>query len=207
MDAYTVGATLGAGTPALMDGDSFIMPWCWKEAEILDNGPLRFTVRLVYNPAKVGNDANVVETRTITLDKGSHLNKCEVKYDGLTAARKVASGIVVHNSDPKAYALNKKKGFVAYADAFDHPEVMNGQLYIGCLYPDTKTVKYLPLEKETAGGVGHVVGIQNYQPGDTFTYYFGTAWSKFDMPDFNVWQETLSKYADNLKSPLKVTVK
>ena len=207
MDAYTVGATLGAGTPALMDGDSFIMPWCWKEAEILDNGPLRFTVRLVYNPAKVGNDANVVETRTITLDKGSHLNKCEVKYDGLTAARKVASGIVVHNSDPKAYALNKKKGFVAYADAFDHPEVMNGQLYIGCLYLDTKTVKYLPLEKETAGGVGHVVGIQNYQPGDTFTYYFGTAWSKFDMPDFNVWQETLSKYADNLKSPLKVTVK
>ena len=85
--------------------------------------------------------------------------------------------------------------------------MMNGQIYIGCLFPNAKTVKYLPLEKETAGGVGHVVGIENYKPDATFTYYFGMAWSKYDMPDFNIWQETISKYAEDLKTPLSVTIK
>ena len=45
MDAYTVGPTLGAGVPALLDGDHFVYPLCYKEAEVLDMGPLRFTVR------------------------------------------------------------------------------------------------------------------------------------------------------------------
>ena len=207
MDAYTVGATLGAGTPALMDGDQFIMPWCWKEATILDNGPLRFTVKLVYNASKVGSDENVVETRVIILNKGTHFNKCEVTYSGLSSDRQVAAGIVVHKSDAESYVINKKNRFVAYADPTDHPEMMNGQIYIGCLFPNAKTVKYLPLEKETAGGVGHVVGIENYKPDATFTYYFGMAWSKYDMPDFNIWQETISKYAEDLKTPLSVTIK
>lgn len=208
MDAYTVGATLGAGVPALMEGKDFIYPRCYKKAEILDNGPLRFTVRLTFDPVKVGDDENVVETRVITLDRGTHFNRCEVVYDGLSAPRKVAAGIVVHKSDAEAYVMNKKAGYVAYADAMDHPEVMNGQLYIGCLFPaNLKEVKYVPLSEEKAGGVGHVAGICDYKPGDTFTYYFGTAWSKYDMPDFAAWQQALARYAAQTKAEvLKVTV-
>ena len=43
--------------------------------EILDNGPLRFTVKLEFTPLTVKGDSTVVETRLITLDAGSHLNK------------------------------------------------------------------------------------------------------------------------------------
>ena len=46
MDCYAVGPTLGAGVAALMVNDSIIYPWCYKNQEILDNGPLRFTVKL-----------------------------------------------------------------------------------------------------------------------------------------------------------------
>ena len=42
MDAYTVGPTMGAGVPALMEGKEFVYPLCYKEVEILDMGPLRF---------------------------------------------------------------------------------------------------------------------------------------------------------------------
>lgn len=207
MDAYTVGSTLGAGVPALLDGDDFVYPRCYKDVEILENGPLRFSVRMNFAPVQVGNDEAVAESRVVTLDKGTHLNKCEVTYTGLEEAHKVAAGIVVHNSDPEAYVTNKKAGYVAYADALDHPEVMNGQVFIGCLFPNgLKAVKYIPLAKEAAGGVGHVTGICNYNPGDTFTYYFGSAWSKYDMPDMNVWQSMLEKYARNLKNPLEVVV-
>ncbi|MBQ1582703.1 MAG: DUF4861 family protein, partial [Prevotella sp.] len=75
LDCYSVGSTLGCGTPALMDGNTLIYPYCYKEYEILDNGPLRFTVALTYHPAKVKKDEIVVEHRIMSLDKGSNFNK------------------------------------------------------------------------------------------------------------------------------------
>ncbi len=48
MDCYAVGPTLGAGVAALMVNDTIIYPWCYKHQEILDNGPLRFTVKLEF---------------------------------------------------------------------------------------------------------------------------------------------------------------
>jgi len=208
MDAYTVGPTMGAGVPALMEGKEFVYPLCYKEVEILDMGPLRFSARMVFAPVQVGQDKDVVETRVITLDKGTHLNKCEVAYANLSEARKVAAGIAVHKSMPDAYVMNKKLGYVAYADAMDHPEAMNGLIYIACLFPEgLKSVEYVPMAKEEAGAVGHVVGVSNYEPGDTFTYYFGSAWSKYDIPDMAVWQENVERYGRQLKTPLAVTLK
>lgn len=208
MDAYTVGPTLGAGLPALMENGSFIFPQCYEDVEILDEGPLRFAARMRFGAVKVGRSDHVVESRVVTLDKGTHLNRCEVTYDNLGEAHKVAAGIVVHKSHPEAYVMNKKLGYVAYADAMDHPEAMNGLIYIGCLFPEgLKTVKYVPVAKEEAGAVGHVVGICDYKPHTVFTYYFGSAWSKYDMPDFGVWQESLARYGRMLKEPLKVTLK
>ena len=29
---------------------TIVYPYCYKDCEILDNGPLRFTAKLVYNP-------------------------------------------------------------------------------------------------------------------------------------------------------------
>ena len=72
LDCYKVGPTLGCGTAALMQGDAILYPYCWKEYEILENGPLRFTVKLTYNPLVVGKDT-VIETRTISLAQGSQL--------------------------------------------------------------------------------------------------------------------------------------
>lgn len=97
MDCYSVGPTLGGGTAALMTADSMLIyPRCYKEYEILDNGPLRFTVRLKYAPFTAGSDTSVVETRLISLDCGSHLNRTEVRYSGLRQSLPVVSGIVIH---------------------------------------------------------------------------------------------------------------
>ena len=94
MDCYAVGPTLGAGVSALMDSDNIVYPWCYREAEILDNGPLRFSVKLGFTPLKVGADTSVIETRVITLDAGSHLNRTDISYTGLTAPTPIATGIV-----------------------------------------------------------------------------------------------------------------
>ena len=42
---------------------------------------------MVFAPVQIGQDEDVVETSVITLDKGTHLNKCEVTYANLSEAR------------------------------------------------------------------------------------------------------------------------
>ena len=203
MDAYTVGTTLGAGAPALMDGGNLIMPDVYEKAEIIENGPLRFCVRL-----QMYEQNGIRETRTFTQDKGTHLARVEVAYSGAAAGTPVASGIVVHKSQPTAYAINKKASYIAYSDALDTPQGQNGQLFIGCYYPEKmKALKYQPLPEEKAGGIGHVLGITTLAADKPFTYYAGSAWSKYDVPTMAVWEQLLQHYADNLKHPLKVEIR
>ena len=203
MDAYTVGTTLGAGAPALMDGGNLIMPDVYEKAEIIENGPLRFCVRL-----QMYEQHGIRETRTFTQDKGTHLARVEVAYSGAAAGTPVASGIVVHKSQPTAYAINKKASYIAYSDALDTPQGQNGQLFIGCYYPEKmKALKYQPLPEEKAGGIGHVLGITTLAADKPFTYYAGSAWSKYDVPTMAVWEQLLQHYADNIKNPLKVEIR
>ena len=74
MDCYKVGSTLGCGTAALYVNERIQYPRCYATYEILDRGPLRFTVKLAYGTENIDGMA-VFETRIISLDAGSHLNK------------------------------------------------------------------------------------------------------------------------------------
>ena len=149
MDAYTVGATLGAGAAALMVPTlnskpstlNLVYPLYYEKAEILDNGPLRFTVRMTMPeqtlPSLTGGagGGSFREIRLITQDCGSHFARVEITYEGLTEPTPVCAGIVVHESAPDAYVLNQEEGFVTYAEALDHPETMNGEHYLGIFVP------------------------------------------------------------------------
>ena len=202
MDAYTVGATLGAGAPALMDGDRLLLPDVYEKAEILDNGPLRFTVR-----QHMYEQNGIRETRTISQDRGSHLARCQVTYEGDTQGRPVCAGIAVHKSQPQAYTINKKLGYLTYADALDTPQGQNGQLYIGIVFPQKmKQLRYLPLAEERNGAVGHVIGQAPYEAGTPFTYYVGTGWSKYDVPNQQVWEALLQSYVRNIGTPLSADI-
>jgi len=205
LDCYKVGPTLGGGAPALMDDKGLILPYCYKTYEILDNGPLRFTVKLVYNPARIGNDANVVEHRLLSLDKGSNFNRMEVWFDGLTAPRKLAAGVVIHSEDTKSVVLGKD--MVLYADPTDNPSKQNFQIYVGALFPYGNVSTQRVADTEPVNGAaGHAVGVTEYKPGDKFVYYFGSAWSKNDVRTFNEWKLRATETIDALRAPLKVTV-
>lgn len=206
LDCYKVGPTLGCGTPALMNGDDLIMPYCYKTYKILDNGPLRFTVELDYNPFTIGDDKNVVEHRIISLDKGSNFNKMTVWYEGLTKPCDMAAGVVIHTEDTKSVAYGEN--YVLYADPTDNPAKQNFQIYVGVLFPNgVKTTKGLMYSEPVNGASGHGVGVITYQPGEEYTYYFGSAWSKNDVRSFNEWKLRSTEYIESLRSPLKVSVK
>ncbi len=54
-----------------------------------------------------------------------------------------------------------------------------------------------------AGG-WHLVGRTTYRPGTPFIYYFGTGWSRYDVPTMDVWEAVLRGYARNMGHPLEV---
>lgn len=206
LDCYKVGPTLGCGAPALMSNGSMVLPYCYKTYEILDNGPLRFTVQLEYNPAVVGNDKNVVEHRIISLDKGSSFNKMTVWYDGLTQPCDMVAGVVLHSEDTQSVVCGEN--YVLYADPTDNPAKQNFQIYVGALFPNgVKATKEIMFDKPSNGNAGHAVGVITYQPGEKYTYYFGSAWSKNDVRTFNEWQLRADETLKALHTPLKVAVK
>ena len=207
LDPYRVGATLGLGAPSLMVGKNQVLPYCYKDYRILDNGPLRFTVELTYNPSTVGDMKNVVEHRIISLDKGSNFNKMTVWYDGLTTPTDFATGFPIHEEDTETKTF--AKDYVSYADPTDNIEVNNSQVYVGILFPEGIDHTYYQLfDKKHDGATGHALGLKRgLKNGEKYSYYFGAAWSKYDVRSYAEWQIRINDYLDALKTPLQVEVK
>ena len=219
MDCYTVGPTLGGGANALLKEDgSLFMPQCYKTFEILDQGPLRFTVRFTY-PEQEFNGEKVRETRTISLDAGSQFNRVIIAYQGLSKPVKMAAGTVIHQSNPSAYVLSQENGYMGYEDLGD-PSVYKakyrdefakqmGKIYIGLLFPE-KDITTTYQQRENGIATGHILGISTYQPNMTYTYYFGSGWEKNPNTGFHSltdWEAHLSHAAMSVRNPLKLSVK
>ena len=208
MDCYAVGPTLGAGVAALMVNDSIIYPWCYKNQEILDNGPLRFTVKLEFTPLTVKGDSTVVETRLITLDAGSHLNKTAVSYSNLKETLPIVAGIVLHEPDG-AVVADAANGYITYVDPTTGPD--NGKIFMGAAVPavvkDAKTVLFSEKEKKERNNAdGHVLAVSDYEPGSEYVYYWGFAWDKADIKTADAWNRYMADFAQKVRNPLTVKI-
>ena len=189
LDCYGVGASLGCGAPALMRDGALLFPYCYKTYRILDNGPLRFTVELTYNTTADG----VTEHRLISLDRGSHFNRMTVWYDGINKPTALATGVVLHSEDKPLL----DKHYVLYADPTDNPKVHQSQIYVGTLFPDGVDETLM-----LKGELNHALGIIHQYQGQPYTYYFGSAWSCYDVRTMAQWQLVADEYLQNLKTPL-----
>ena len=196
LDPYRVGATLGCGAPALMVGDSIVMPYCFERYEVLDEGPLRFTVRLKQSPRMVMG-RQVVEQRVITLDKGSNFNRMTVSYEGLPPSVAFCSGVVIQRDDPEPVVLGSN--YVAYTDPTDQPNVHHAPLYVAALFPEGNVSTRVVQQ--------HALGILPDYHGEAYTYYFGSAWAKYDVRTEAEWLSRIAWFLRTLESPLQVRIK
>lgn len=213
MDSYGVGPTLGCGTTALIKNGEIVYPWAWTSYELLDNGPLRFSIRLKYSPVQI-DGKTVTETRTITLDAGSYLNKAVVRYEGLDSQDDtVAVGIVIHKENPDAFRSGDK--YMAYADLGDRNIGKNGEIYTGvvfCSRPDS--IGFVPFENidgilassNVGAPIGHILGKTAYSKDTDYSYYFGSGWSKGGVTNINGWCTYLEEFSEKLRSPLNINI-
>ena len=213
-DCYGVGKTLGAGVAALLDGDNIVYPFCYDSYEILENGPLRFTLKLTFRPFSIAGVENVTETRILSIDLGSYFTKTSVTYTNLDKEMPIVTGIVVQDKDEKAVG-NSEKGFIAYPAPtinYDKQRVVdNGTIYVGHAFPstliDAGLTYFTDEESQSRGGSkGHILAHSSYQPESPFIYYWGFGWNHAGFETFEQWTEYLEAFADQIKKPLTITI-
>lgn len=206
LDYYKVGPTLGAGTSALLVNDSIVYPYCYDSYQILDNGPLRFTVQLTYHPLIVREDSGVIETRLLSLDAGTQFNKATISYENLRQPAPIVTGIVLHEPS-NAYHTDKESGYMTYADPADP---VNGQTFIAAIFPnpikESAAVYFSEKEKAARGANGHILTESEYKPGNTYTYYFGAGWSKGGFQEQEDWLEYVKSHTNKVKHPLLIEI-
>lgn len=207
LDCYNVGPSLGCGTPALMLGDSLVMPYCYKDYEILDNGPLEFTLSLTYPTVNIAGQ-NVTEHRLISLAKGSNFNRMTVWYDGMTRPMDIAGGFVVHTSASEDLTLGKD--FIAYDDPTDSYERHNFQIYVAAIFPEggVKT-RFVPDHNHLKQGIyGNAVGVKrSVKAGEKFSYRFGASWCQSGTPDHDFWMMQIERFKHNIGNPIITSIK
>lgn len=195
LDMYKVGPTLGGGaTTPCIDGKLYFSK-NFVKSEVLDNGPLRMTVKLTYAPF-TADQTEITETRIISLDAGNQFNKVEINYKANASSVPVVTGIVMRNSKLEKTFTAENKNYFLHAEPTDS---INGTIYEAVLrtQPFSKVeVKY-----------GHILGTQNIISGKDYIYYQGAGWSKYGFSTFEDWKKYVKNYLLKIKNPLSVTIK
>lgn len=189
-DCYKVGRTLGAGAMAPYVDDSLWLAINFEEWERLDNGPIRTSFRLRY-PTFVVRDVMVTETRTISLDAGSQMNRIIEEYTGIDNEFTVAAGIV-KREEGSPLLFPPEMNAIAYR--LDGGE--GGITYVGTVLT-TPAVEV----KETAD---HLLIVTRFQAGTPLTYYTGAGWSKWGFESDAAWTTYIEEFSKRLRSPLVV---
>ena len=206
LDCYGVGSTLGCGTPALIHDGKIQFPWCYETYRILDKGPLRFTVQVDFlrpagsKPAELERATTsdgITEHRILSLDKGSNFCEATVWYSGVKKYTDVAAAFAIRPADTTT--VIKGPNYIHYADPTIDPERHQTQINVALAFPDQQV--------EITTKQGHGMGIlKNYQSDQRFHYFFGAAWSEFDVHSQAEWQLRVESLIQAKQHPLQVTI-
>ena len=197
LDYYSVGQTLGAGDIAPYVDGTIQYSKHYRSYEILDNGPLRTTFRLDYEPWEVG-DKTVSVSKVYSVDVGSQLNAVEVSYtiDG-DGKLPVALGIA-RREQPGELSKEQDGGILGYWEP-EHGE--DGTMGIGVLLADGGFEGYEDLANQ-------YLALFTAENGKPFTYYNGGAWNKAGkITSASDWFGYLKQFKAGKASPLSVEIK
>jgi len=157
-------------------------------------GPIRFEFEVSYAPWQAGGRV-VSETKRITLDAGSHLNKIVSTYtfDGNLPIDLVA-GIAIHEGAAATLLTGR-----SIASVWDTPQDPSaGRIATGLVS--------LPAEHaKTMTAANHALLFFERHSVEPFTYFVGSGWSKADMPTLADWNAYLGVFQEMHEHPVAFT--
>ncbi len=198
LDYYSVGQTLGAGDMGYYFQDDLQFGKHYRRYQVLDNGPLRTTFRLDFDPETIAGH-EVQLSKTISIDAGSHFNRIQLDLNNSKATTTpIAIGIVKRKEASPQLNLGKGNNSLAYWE----PEInQSGHTAVAVLLPKHK-VTYRNDKPEQA------LLISSVKNGKPFVYYNGAAWDRAgQVKDAATWNKLVEEEKENIHKPLKVVLK
>jgi Domain of unknown function (DUF4861) len=191
LDSYDVGPSLGCGGTAVWADGKLNVSKNYTFAKILAAGPIRLQFEVSYAPWQAAGTV-VTETKRITLDAGTHLNKIvsTFTFDG-RALLDLAAGIAIHQGGVPALLTGR-----SIAAVWDTPQKPSaGRIATGLVS--------LPAEQATTTtAANHALLIFKRHSGESFTYFAGSGWSKADMPTQQDWNLYLVRFEQLREHPV-----
>jgi Domain of unknown function (DUF4861) len=191
LDSYDVGPTRGCGGTGIWADGKLNVSKNYTVLRTLATGPIRFEFEVSYARWEVGGRM-VAETKRVSLDAGSHLNKIvsTFTFDGATPID-LAAGIAIH----KGAAVTLPPGN-SIAAVWDMPQKSSaGRIATGLVS--------LPAEHpSTMTAADHALMIFHRHSGEPFTYFAGSGWSKADMPTEADWNSYLTRFQELYEHPV-----
>jgi hypothetical protein len=191
LDSYDVGPSRGCGGTAVWSDGKLIVSKNYTVAKILAAGPIRFEFEVSYAPWQAAGRMTT-ETKRITLDAGSHLNKIvsTFTFDG-GSPLDLAAGIAIHEGGVATLPAGK-----SIAAVWDTPQMPSaGRIATGLVS--------LPAEHATTmTSANHALMIFNRHSGESFTYFAGSGWAKADMPRQEDWNMHLVRFKELQEHPV-----
>jgi Domain of unknown function (DUF4861) len=193
LDSYLVGPTRGCGGTAVVSANKLWVSKNYTHLKQISDGPVRFQFELTYAPWNA-NGIEVTETKRITLDAGTHLNKIESTFTFTGAPTiQAAAALAIH---PGADFTALEDGHIL--SVWDTPQDPTaGRIATGLIES--------PGQQASASQIdGQGVLAFPVHSGQTFTYYAGSGWSKADMPTQQAWNTYLKEKLFELDHPLQI---
>jgi unsaturated rhamnogalacturonyl hydrolase len=191
LDSYEVGPSRGCGGTAVFADGKLYPSKNYTTLKVLASGPIRFAFELGYAPWDA-NGVEVTETKRITLDAGSHLNRIDSSYTFAGGgAIDVAAGLAVHaGADP---SVLDDGNVLSVWDTPQDPTA--GRIATGMV-----SIK----DHRSTIAAGHALMVFHVKSGEVIPYAAGSGWSKADMPNQQAWNDSLKLSLLEEQHPLEV---
>ena len=196
LDSYLVGLTRGCGGTAVFAGGRLIVSKNYTTLRVMANGPIRFSAEAGYAPWDA-NGVSVTESKRITLDAGTHMNRIDSTYTFDAAGTlDLAAGIAVHEGATAEFPVDG-----SVASVWDTPQLASaGRIATGLVAAPGQHAK-------TVAAAGHALMVFKRRSGESFSYLAGSGWSKADMPTAADWDAYLKRELLKMEHPVAVSWK
>lgn len=195
LDYYHVGDTRGAGGLGIWTNGKLSTSANFVRWRVLAEGPVRTVFELDYDTWDAAG-RRFTETKRVTLDAGSNLNRVESTLRSVTPGAFTAAVGLVRREGAAVWAADAALGTLVQWE----PEVAShGRIGSAVIVPGGF--------KETVDAVGNRLALTEASTDRPLVYYAGAGWNQSgDFGDAFAWQSYVSDFAQRLRSPLEVQI-
>ena len=191
-DLYSAGRTRGCGGSGLLVGGKLFSPPNFRNTRVLAQGPIRVMFELMYEPWDAGA-TKLTETRRVTLDAGSHVNRFDLTYTPAPAAgAELAAGVRINpgqNAQPTP-ATGVLRTW----------EPLKQDGHLGCAVIVPGMARSLVLD-------GNTLAVAPLAASGPTTYYSASAWDRGGhIKTAEEFDAYLARAAERIKAPVQVRI-